>query len=273
MKKIKILLFTSILIMFISCGKNDTPSDEISDNNITPNKDNTIRVRVTNYPPQYYKENNQWKGIDIELAEALVKEAGFKVEFVKLPWSRGLTEIRNGNIDLMLNLSITEERKEFLTFIGPQKEMKMVLVVHKNNKDLKVTDIDELIVESKLNNRKIAIQQDVFYSEEFNQRLKDDLDFASNFESVTQGKAFHQMLNSKRILGFFENNHLAEYQIKTNDEFKNFSTINFYISTDLVYFGISKKIPPEKLKRLTEANTRLQKSNILNEIINKWEKE
>ncbi len=259
--------------MFLSCGKNNTTSNEISDNNIAPNKDNTIRIRVSNYPPQYYKENNQWKGIDIELAEALVKEAGYIVEFVELPWSRGLTEIKNGNIDLMLNLSITEERKEFLTFIGPQKEMKMILVVHKNNKDLKITDIDELIVESKLNNRKIAIQQDVFYSEEFNQRLKDDLEFASNFESVTQGKVFAQMLENKRIFGFFENNHLADYQIETNEEFKNFSTINYYISSDMVYFGISKKIPPEKLKRLTEANERLQKNNMLNEIVAKWEKE
>ncbi len=50
----------------------------------------SIRVRAAQWPPQHYRdESGTWTGVDIELSKAIIKEAGYQVEVMELPW--GLT--------------------------------------------------------------------------------------------------------------------------------------------------------------------------------------
>ena len=41
--------------------------------------DEVINIRVTDFPPNYYKdENGNWTGLGVELSSIIVKTAGFK---------------------------------------------------------------------------------------------------------------------------------------------------------------------------------------------------
>ena len=80
-----------------------------------------VKVRVIDLPPHYIKDGSgKWHGLAVELAEALLKEARCKPIYQILPWGRALVEMKNGENDMMMNLNMTNERKEFMYFVGPQ---------------------------------------------------------------------------------------------------------------------------------------------------------
>ena len=60
-----------------------------------------IRLRVSDVPPHYYvNESGKWDGLSVNLAKALLHEAGCKITFVKLPWRRALESMKSGDIDM-----------------------------------------------------------------------------------------------------------------------------------------------------------------------------
>ncbi|MCD4678510.1 MAG: transporter substrate-binding domain-containing protein, partial [Desulfobacula sp.] len=130
-----------------------------------------VRVPLGNtYPPFFIQdENNRWGGISIELAEILLKEADFKPVYKPLPFPRSLAYIRDGRIDLMLNLSITDKRKKFIYFIGPQLDETVVLVVKKDS-DLKILCLDDI----KKLPKPIGIERGKVYGPAFEKKRKED---------------------------------------------------------------------------------------------------
>jgi len=233
----------------------------------------TIIIRVADFPPQYYRNsNNEWTGLDVELARTLVETAGFTPEFVVLPWSRALLEIEQGEIHMMMNLSINEERKEVLFFIGPERINKTILVVKNGDENLKIDSIPDLLKIATEKGKKFGIQRDAFYSEEFNNLLKDN-NFAVNFNFVPEARLNPKMTSAGRILGFFEDSNSVKYQLVHNPDYKDLAIHPFVLSTQEVYFGISKKgVSDETLQKLEQTFDELERDGILEEIRNrKWQ--
>lgn len=73
-------------------------------------------------------------GFDIDVMEAVVKEAGFTIEHTPyvMPWKRHLFEIEEGKIDLASGASYNEERAAYAYFIGPIRYEYIALYVRKN---------------------------------------------------------------------------------------------------------------------------------------------
>lgn len=64
-------------------------------------------------PMGFEKKDGQLTGYDVDLARAVFKQYGIKVNFQTIDWSMNVTELRNGTIDLLWNgYSITPERKK-----------------------------------------------------------------------------------------------------------------------------------------------------------------
>ena len=67
---------------------------------------NTLRIGYTEFPPvEYQNEQGEPAGIFIDLTREVVKEAGYKPEFIYLPVSRIYLYLKNGTIDLWPGLS------------------------------------------------------------------------------------------------------------------------------------------------------------------------
>ncbi|MCG8569342.1 MAG: transporter substrate-binding domain-containing protein [Spirochaetes bacterium] len=230
-----------------------------------------IQIRVTHYPPQYYKDSKgNWTGLDVELAAALCKEAGLKYEFVHLPWSRALSDLESGNLHMMMNLSITDERSQFIQWIGPERINKMVIIVKKNNKRLKISSLDDMIQISKQFGKKWGIQADVHYSDEFSKKMENDSNFSSYFEEVSKADLNVTKTQKDRILGFIEEQVPMVYKIKNDPAFSGLVTHSFVIGEEKVYFGISKKISPSVFKKLKEAYDKLVRKKTLEKIQKKY---
>ncbi|WP_163833839.1 substrate-binding periplasmic protein [Spartinivicinus ruber] len=158
-----------------------------------------LKVRVADFPPQYYQnEMGQWQGMSIELTEVLFNEVSCTPVYIKSPWKRSFILLKSGKLDMMTNLSITEDRKAFLHFIGPQRDETIVLVVHKDS-HYHINSHADL---AKLPH-KVGFEIGAYYGEIFDNLFKQDQAFASRFETVPHSEQNIHKLQLKRIAGFW----------------------------------------------------------------------
>ena len=68
------------------------------------------------YPPFSYERDGGYAGFDVEIAEALCASMGRSCVFVGLPFDALLDAMREGRLDLMLGVSATEERAQYMDF-------------------------------------------------------------------------------------------------------------------------------------------------------------
>lgn len=78
------------------------------------------------------KKNGKLVGYDVDLARAVFKQYGIKVDFQTIDWSMKETELRNGTIDLIWNgYTITKARAKSVAFSRPYLENQQILVTKK----------------------------------------------------------------------------------------------------------------------------------------------
>ena len=80
-------------------------------------QDEIIKVGIYEYKPySYIGKNGEVKGYYSELLDLLQKQGNFKYEYVVCDFSDGLKQLEYGDIDIMLGLTITQDRKEKILF-------------------------------------------------------------------------------------------------------------------------------------------------------------
>lgn len=232
--------------------------------------DDIVTARVAQHlnPPFFWQENEVWKGIDIEFYKALEKESQLTFIFDQLPWSRGVDYLKAGKCDIMTELSKTPEREAYLHFLGPYAHEEMVLVVKKERAKLPISNLSQMADEAKKSNLKIGIEEDAFYSEEFNAKLNSDPQFKAQFDFGKMTLA--KMVLADRLFGFIERRVLISHEIKTIPDYRELAIHSFVIGVGPVYFGVSKKTPEPIVQRLQAACDRLMKNGSFRKIEARW---
>ncbi len=236
-------------------------------------KDQAIKIRVTNWPPQYYQDkNNHWTGVDVELARALVSRAGFTPVFESLPWARGIEYLKTGKIQMILGFGIKEERKEYALWLGPSRSISVGLFVKKGNESLPIKSLDDMLTIAKKLNKNFGHQNQAFFSVEFNHRLKTDPEFAEFFEIASPVYINVRKTLSGRILGFFEVKDILMHRIKNDAEYKELIAHPFILDKRPTYFGISKKgVSVKTLSKLYETYENVIKDGTFQRIRDQWD--
>lgn len=225
--------------------------------------DEIVSVRVSEYPPFYFKNKDVWRGLSTEMISELLKEAGFQSSFVNLPWKRGLMDVKHGKLDVLCNVTITDDRKDYMYFIGPQMTETMVLYSAKQNY-IRIEKLDDI---KKLPG-KIGIQLGTYYGDNFHQKYLADKDFRDKFIICPNGFIMLKMFNNYRIIGFINEKYDLNQYTKFEERFNKHSVDSYIISKEDVYFGFSKKtFSKEDIVVLNNAYRNLQESNIFNKII------
>lgn len=80
-----------------------------------------IRVQnETNYQPYNFFEDGRPRGHSVDLMRLLARKAGFEVEFISgYSWQDYMRMIRNGDLDVMVNIAYSEQRDAYLDFTSP----------------------------------------------------------------------------------------------------------------------------------------------------------
>ncbi|MBF0454104.1 MAG: transporter substrate-binding domain-containing protein [Magnetococcales bacterium] len=110
------------------------------------------------YPPFNYFENGHPKGFSIDYMNLLAKKLGITIQYVTGPnWETFMEQLRDGRLDIMLNIVKTDKRSDYLTFTPPYAESPAVFVTRKDRQP--VRNFDDLF------GKQIAIPKGFFYQE------------------------------------------------------------------------------------------------------------
>ena len=105
----------------------------------------TIRIASFEDTFDYVDQNGVRRGYGYELLQALAGYTGWKFEYVKCDWSNCFDKLENGEIDIMGDISYTDERAEKMLFSEePMGEEKYVLYADLSNTDIGISDLKSM---------------------------------------------------------------------------------------------------------------------------------
>ena len=71
-------------------------------------------IVAENYAPATFIENNQITGFDVDIAKAIFDRLGVSYKIELVPWPRAAYMLKNGQADVGLHVSQTEDREQYL---------------------------------------------------------------------------------------------------------------------------------------------------------------
>ena len=120
-------------------------ADEKNDDEAQTTEQKIIRVGSFEDTFNYVDKNGVRRGFGYELMQALAGYTGWKFEYVKCDWSNCFDKLENGEIDIMGDISYTDERAEKMLFSEePMGEEKYILYADLSNMDITTSDFKSL---------------------------------------------------------------------------------------------------------------------------------
>lgn len=134
MKKKSIIgiLLSTVMVFGVlaGCSKSDTSKTDDTSKKY-------IIACDSKYAPFSFEEKGTYKGIDVELLDAIAKEEGFEYELKPMDFSAIIPGLTSNQLDgAIAGMSITEERKKALDFSEGYFESGLSMVVSSKNTDI-----------------------------------------------------------------------------------------------------------------------------------------
>lgn len=132
MKRVFAIVLAALMLMTVFAGCNSKKEDEL--------------VMATNaaFPPYEYKEGDGYKGIDVEIAEAIAKKLGKKLVIEDVEFGAVLTGVAQGKYDFgMAGITVTEDRKKTMDFSNTYATGIQVIIV---NDGSPIASLDDLFI-------------------------------------------------------------------------------------------------------------------------------
>ena len=125
------------MMLSVHCQAAETNNDE--------KQPQTIRVGSFEDTFNYVDKNGVRRGYGYELMQALAGYTGWKFEYVKCDWSNCFDKLENGEIDIMGDISYTDERAQKMLFPDePMGEEKYILYADLSDTDIGMSDFKSL---------------------------------------------------------------------------------------------------------------------------------
>ena len=138
MKKLLIMMMAILAacsMLLAGCGGGEKKA-------AAPEKIMRVATEPSFAPFEFQKEGSkEFTGFDMDLIRAIGKQAGYKVEIQNMGFDALIPALTSGNIDVAIaGMSITEERKKVITFSDPYYTSGLIIMVNKDNNDIKTID-------------------------------------------------------------------------------------------------------------------------------------
>ena len=119
----------------------DSTQQETKKSETQTKEQKTIRIGSFEDTFDYIDKNSVRRGFGYELMQALAGYTGWKFEYVKCDWSNCFDKLESGEIDVMGDISYTDERaKKMLFSEEPMGEEKYILYADLSNMDIGMSD-------------------------------------------------------------------------------------------------------------------------------------
>jgi polar amino acid transport system substrate-binding protein len=143
------------------------------------------------WPPFSYVETKhgipQWHGLDVEMLNAVAKEAGYTVDADAVPWDQHLRDIETGARDIAVGASRTPQREEYAMFSAPFRFETMVLIVPRGKSgSLPASTPEELVARIKETGFRLGAGEGTTYS---SKAVQDFLSDPENRDQIVRVRA------------------------------------------------------------------------------------
>jgi len=246
----RILTLLFLIFIFYSCSfEKDNSWKKIK------SKGEIIIGIDESFPPMTFRVNNEIKGIDVDLANAVFKRLNVRVKFKSVIWKDVINELTNGKIDIIWSgLSISDERKKLIDFSIPYIQTKQVIVVKKDS---------TINIKEDLKNKKVGVQKGTTSRLAIEKDLKN---FSKLVEYIDVESELNDLIN-KKIDAIVIDEIVAKYFLsKYHGDFK---ILFENYGHEVFAVGIRKEDVTLKTK-INKELTRLMKNNTEAQIFKKW---
>ena len=215
------------------------------------------------WPPyQYADEAGEPTGFDIEITKAIFNNMSCDITFKQLPWARGILELKEGRIDIIMHADITMERRTWARFSDPYYTDTMAMFVRiGESAKYPFTSLEEIAG----TDFRIGIIRGVYYGDEFEALMKDPTFRKNVHYTLDSVNVRHKMLKLGRLDAILRN-----VSVSPNlDEGLEKHPLDIYSSDQHVMF--SRKSTDETL--VNKFNTSLQnivRTGSYDNILNKY---
>lgn len=230
----------------------------------------SLVVGWVNWQPfSYRNEQQQIRGLDIDLLNAIFQRANYQATFTEMPWARVLHELKFGTVQLAMSANITTERQQYARFSHPYREEETAIVIRRQDAERwgGITTLDQLINTPDFH---IGVLKGFDYGNTFRQlmarpELQPRLQMRLRLEQLLK------MLQGGRIQGFILDPHgLQEWTNK--DELRDELHILLRIELTPVHLMLSKKSTTEaQLQRINLAIEQLKQSPDYQQILVRYQ--
>lgn len=248
MKK-KIVLTGLILAMAIStmaCSKKDAQTSG------TVDSDTLVMATNAEFPPYEYLDGSDFKGIDIEIAQAIADNPGKELVIEDMAFDSIITAVQSGKADIGLaGITSTPERLENVDFSDTYTTATQVIIVKKGSD---ITTVDGL--EGKIIGVQLGTTGDI-YADDVKDATVDR--YNKGFEAV-------QALSQGKIDAVIIDNEPAKVFVSQNDDIEILEE-EFVVEE---YAIAIKKGNEELQKQINESLDKLKESGDLQKIIDSY---
>lgn len=209
MKTIRVLVVCTCLAVLLNCKPNTAVNNNHADAKPTPTAlessptptDCQLVLGFDAWEPyQYIDMGERVTGLDIELAKAILKEINCEAIFKPGTWVALLSELKNGEVDLLLGASKTPIREEFALFSDPYRLEQYSLYIRKDDAQLlQTSNVAAFIDQGKV----IGVVEDYFYGPQVS-ILRDGSATSKYFLPAILGEVNVARLLDRKIDGYLE---------------------------------------------------------------------
>lgn len=223
----------------------------------------TIGFDNTFVPMGFEQKNGQYVGFDINLANAVFKEYGIKVNWQPIDWDMKETELTNGTIDLIWNgYSATDERRKKVQFTIPYMKNEQVLVTKKSSNIEKTADMKDKILGAQTGSS--GYDEFEAHPELLKNLVKNHK--AAQYQSFTE--ALIDLQNS-RIDGLLIDRVYANYYLKEEGILQDYYVFPAGFDSESFAVG-ARKTDKQLVENINQAFKKVYQTGQFQKIANKW---
>ncbi len=238
MKKFLALLMVVAMIAtcalaLTSCGKDAQEDDGAQTATVIKMGTNAA------FPPYEFKEGDEFKGIDVEIAGAIAKELGKELEIVDMEFDSIITSVQKGEVDFgMAGMTVTDERKLEVDFTASYATGVQVVIVPENSD---IADLDGL--EGKKIGTQLGTTGDIYSKDDYGEE---------NVTSFSKGADAVIALKGGDVDAVIIDNEPAKAFVAENEGLK-------ILDTEYAIEDYAIAVSKDKTELLDEINAALEK--------------
>lgn len=220
-------------------------------------KEKVLRVGAeTTFPPFEFTEGDKYVGFDIDLADAVAKKMGYKMEFKSMGFDALIPALKSGDIDMIASgINPTPERAKAILFSDPYFDRGgFVTIVRKDT-----TGVNGM---NDLAGKKIGAQIGTVSAE-----LAHKVPNATVKETDSNSQLFTE-LQAGTIDAAIQDNPVALYYMKQGAD-KDLKIVGSPVNPEPLVFGF--RMDDKELQgKVNQALAELKKDGTYEKIYNKW---